>query len=76
MFSPVLWKEGFMKKKILFALVLFSLVAVVSVFAFEARNGTFGGVGTNVTIKFWTDGNVEMSVSGTTYALCGRWTSK
>ena len=65
-----------MKKKLLLVLVLFSIVAIASVFAFEARNGTFGGVGTNVTIKFWTDGNVEMSVGGTTYPLCGRWVER
>jgi len=65
-----------MKKKLLLVLVLFSIVAIASVFAFEARNGTFGGVGTSVTIKFWTDGNVEMSVEGTTYPLCGRWVER
>jgi hypothetical protein len=65
-----------MKKKVLFVLVLFSVVAITGVFAFSAGNGTFGGVGTNVTIKFWTDGNVEMSVGGTAYPLCGRWVER
>jgi hypothetical protein len=65
-----------MKKKMLLVLVLFSFVAITSVFAFSARNGTFGGVGTSVTIKFWTDGNVEISVGGNTYPLCGRWVER
>jgi hypothetical protein len=65
-----------MKKRILLALVLFSIVSIIGIFAFSANNGTFGGVGTSVTIKFWTDGNVEMSVAGTTYPLCGRWVER
>jgi hypothetical protein len=65
-----------MNKKRVLVLVLLSVVAIVSVFAFSAGNGTFGGVGTSVTIKFWTDGNVEMAVGGTTYPLCGRWVER
>ena len=65
-----------MKKKLILVLVLFSVVAVASVFAFEARNGTFGASGTSYTIKFWTAGNVEMTVAGTTYPLCGTWTAR
>ena len=72
-------KEGFMKKKVLFVLLVFSVVALTSVFAqtrFSAGNGTFGASGTNITIKFWTGGNVEMTVAGTTYPLCGKWTAR
>ena len=65
-----------MKKKVLFVLLLFSVVALMNVSAqtrFSANNGTFGASGTSYTIKFWTDGNVEMTVAGTTYRLCGKW---
>jgi len=65
-----------MKKKLILVLVLFSVVSIASVFAFEARNGTFGASGTSCTIKFWTDGNVEMSYEGTVYRLCGTWTAR
>jgi hypothetical protein len=65
-----------MKKRFLLVLFLFSVVGITSLFAFSAGNGTFGGVGTSITIKFWTGGDVEMSVSGTTYPLCGRWVER
>jgi hypothetical protein len=71
-----LTKGWSLMKKGLFALVLFSFVTIASVFAFSAGNGTFGGVGTSVTIKLWFAGNVEMSVSGTTYPLCGMWVER
>ena len=60
-------------KKFLFVSILFSIIALTGVFAFEARNGTFGASGTYSTIKFWTDGNVELNENGVIFRLCGRW---
>jgi len=68
-----------MKKKIfVVALVLLTLIAAGPIFAqtWSPSNGTFGGVGTNVRLKFWTDGNMEVTVAGTTYPLCGRWVKR
>jgi hypothetical protein len=62
-----------MKKKVLLALFLFSVIAITSVFAFEAKNGLFGASGTSFTIKFWTGGDIEMTVDGKTYSNCGKW---
>jgi len=63
------------KKMVIIALALLTVFAAGTVFAqsWSAGNGTFGGVGTNVRIKFWTDGNLEVTVAGTAYPLCGRW---
>ncbi|MCL2185489.1 MAG: hypothetical protein FWB86_06520 [Treponema sp.] len=62
-----------MKKRVFFVLVLFSIIAITGVFAFSPNNGTFGASGTSYSIKFWTDGNIEMTVDGTVYRLCGKW---
>ena len=62
-----------MKKKILFVLVLLSVVGAVSVFAWSGGNNTYACPGTSVTLKFWAQGNVDISVEGNTWRSAGSY---